>query len=186
MILPFLAKWVKILNFNIKFVLKLIFNLIILVDFLLLIETIQGYTKHEIDRGLTPLNVYTICSCIRESFCLSYSIRKENNLLLFSYEKLHLIKFQGDKLRFLGSDERSQALLLNKALQLVNQQNISERWTKSTPGIFVRKFENMPKFITFITQNYRNHLFILNDYIKGDISLDYIKLNDLKDLNLIR
>ena len=53
-----------------------------LVNYLLLIEDIPYFTKEDVDEGLTPLDVYKICSCIRETFCLSYSIRKQNNLYL--------------------------------------------------------------------------------------------------------
>jgi len=113
-----------------------------LVNFLLIIPELSNYSKKDVDIGNTPLDVYDLCSCIRETFCLSYSIRKNNNLYLYFQDTLTLIKFEGTKLRFLGPDERSQSLLLYKALDKINQLPATNTWLKSTPGIFVRKFND--------------------------------------------
>lgn len=120
-----------------------------MVDFLLLIENITDYSKKNIDQGNTPFEIYKLCNCIREAFCMSYSIRKQNNLY-FYYEKERVsIKFTGDQLRYLGSDERSQALLLLKALNMnkSSSKTALKSWVKSTPGIFIRKFQNTPSFL---------------------------------------
>jgi len=117
------------------------------VNFLLLIKKISAYSKKDIDQGKTPLDVYQLCSCIRETFCLSYSIRKENNLYLLFQEYNALIKFEGKKLKFLSSDERSQALLLYKALNLSSEILSFDNWYKSTPGIYIKKFEDFNAFI---------------------------------------
>jgi hypothetical protein len=122
-----------------------------LVNFLLLIEKIIDYNKVVIDKGQTPKIIYDLCSCIRESFCLSYSIRKNNTLYLFFQKEHVLIKFEGKKLRYLGPDERSQALLLIKAINKTKEENSDKnnRWLKSTPGIFIRKFFEFSSFIEF-------------------------------------
>jgi len=93
-----------------------------LANFLLIIEEIIDFTKKDIDKGYTPPLIYKICSCIREAFCLSYAIRKNNNLYLYFQKEKILIKFEGSRLRYLGPDERSQALLLKKAFE----KNISK------------------------------------------------------------
>lgn len=123
-----------------------------MVNFLLLIENIIDYNKSDIDKGNTPPDIYKICSCIRETFCLSYAIRKSNNLYIYSQNENVLIKFEGTNLRYLSSDERSQALLLKKALDKVNQYKSSymDDWVKSTPGIYVRKFSNSHAFILWL------------------------------------
>jgi len=123
-----------------------------LVNFLLLIENITDYNKKDIDKGHTPLDVYKICCCMRETFCLSYAIRKNNNLYLYLQKKNVLIKFEGHNLRYLSSDERSQALLLQKALEKANQYQNSqtEEWVKSTPGIYVKSFKNRQAFILWL------------------------------------
>ena len=140
-----------------------------LVNFLLLIENNINYTKKIIDDGQTPQIVYGLCSCIRESFCLSYSIRKANFLYLFFQKENTLIKFEGAKLRYLGPDERSQALLLEKALNKVKKEiNIkNDIWIKSTPGIFVRKFLDISSFIDFyrLIASGKSYLLTNNSYI---------------------
>ncbi len=98
-----------------------------MVNFLLLLEKIIQYNKEIIDKGLTPKKIYELCSCIRETFCLSYSIRKDNNLLLYFQKEHILVSFIGEALRYLGPDERSQALLLEKALNKANRINFNVR-----------------------------------------------------------
>jgi hypothetical protein len=55
-----------------------------------------------------------------------------------------LIKFAGASLRYMGSDERSQALLLKKALDRAMNvdKSKSQKMVKSTPGIFVKCLQN--------------------------------------------
>ncbi len=120
-------------------------------NYLLILEKIIDYNKQIIDKGLTPQKVYELCSCIREVFCLSYSIRKNNFLYLYFQKEHVLVKFEGRKLRYLGPDERSQALLLEKALNKVKNENKikNDGWIKSTPGIFVKNFFDTSSFIDF-------------------------------------
>ncbi|MCK4781267.1 MAG: hypothetical protein KAT57_13795 [Candidatus Lokiarchaeota archaeon] len=122
-----------------------------MVNFLLLIENNINYTKKIIDSGQTPQIIYELCSCIRETFCLSYSIRKTNFLYIYFQKEHVFVKFEGKKLRYLGPDERSQALLLEKALNKVKEEIIINNsiWIKSTPGIFIRKFYDVSSFIKF-------------------------------------
>ncbi len=123
-----------------------------MVNFIILLKELTFFTKKDVDRGFTPLDVYTLCSSIRETFCLSYNIRKNNNLFLFFQKKCILVKLKGGKLRYLGPDERSQALLLKKALVKGNEEKttLNKDWKISTPGIYVRKFPNTSSFISFI------------------------------------
>jgi hypothetical protein len=122
-----------------------------LVNFLLLLKEIIKYSKNDIDGGNTPFKVYKICSYIRETFCLSYAIRKKNVLYLYFQNECIFIKFEGSTLRYLGPDERSQALLLNKAFNKIYQNFnlVNNGWLKSTPGIFGKKFSNTLEFIEF-------------------------------------
>ncbi len=151
-----------------------------MVNFLLVQEKIIDYNKKIIDKGLTPQKVYKICSCIREVFCLSYSIRK-NNLLYLYFQKEHiLIKFEGKKLRYLGPDERSQALLLEKALKKVKREISinNDIWIKSTPGIFIRKFFDMSSFLDFYRSIAlgKSFLIISNNQI-DEYTVDILNLN---------
>ena len=138
-----------------------------LADFLLYYETIQDYDKNHIDKGATPSIIYKICSCIRETFCLSYGIRKNNNLYIFIQVKKVLIKFIGNELRYLGPDERSQSLLLNKALEKArDKSNIkSDDWTESTPGIQVRNLYDINSFLLFLNSLNSQRLIFICDPI---------------------
>jgi len=115
-----------------------------LADFLVIIDNITDYSKSDIDKGNTPPDVYKLCSCIRETFCLSYSIRNNNNLFIYVKDDYLLIKLEGKSLRYMGSDERSQAILLSKALnKLKNSRGLkSTSWLNSTPGIFIRRLND--------------------------------------------
>jgi len=110
-------------------------------DFLIFLEDITKYTKSNIDKGETPLDVYVLCSIIRETFCVSYTIRKNNNLYVYVEADHLFIKIEGKSLRYLGSDERSQALLLLRALMKIeNYKNYNDQeWIESTPGICLKK-----------------------------------------------
>lgn len=134
-----------------------------MVNFVLLIHNFTNYSKKDIDKGNTPLDIYDLCSSIRETFCLSYSIRKDNNLYFYLQNSYDLIKFEGKTLRFLGPDERSQALLLNKALLRINQLTYFENWVKSTPGIFVRKFKDEIRVIKYFITLFEEKAIIISD-----------------------
>lgn len=134
-----------------------------MINLILFYEKIPNYTKTDIDKGNTPIEIYEICSCIRETFCLSYGIRKSNKLLLYFQEKNILVEFNGKKLRYLGPDERSQALLLNKALEKAgNNKNIrNDKWIESTPGINVRNLSTNNSFLIFLNSlNDKRFVFI--------------------------
>ncbi len=138
-----------------------------LVNFLLLLEKIIDYNKKNIDKGNTPSQIYNICSCIRETFCLSYNIRKDNDLYLYFQSDNVLIKFQGNRLKFLGPDERSQALLLNKAIVKTKQPNHSrgEKWIESTPGIYVRSLKSNRSLILYLKSMDLKNLIMVFDAI---------------------
>ena len=132
---------------------------------MLFIDEIPHYSKLIIDKGYTPQKVYEICSCVREAFCLSYSIRKVNNLYLYLEEEFILIKFEGSNLRYLGPDELSQALLLEKALIKVrtNVSNNNGLWIKSTPGIYIRQFSNKNHFIEYSNSIFDGKTYLIFD-----------------------
>ena len=151
-----------------------------LVNFLLFVEKIIEYDNGDVDKGEIPLLIYKICSCIRETYCLSYAIRKENNLLLYFKENLILIKFQGTELKHLSSDERSQALLLKKALDKIDtrSKNDTDGWLKSTPGIYVRKFNREALFIFWLyLENSKNIAIILNSIFPLELNYFYNTFN---------
>ena len=148
-------------------------------EFLLLLEDISNYSKKEVDQGKIPLDIYFICSCIRNVFCLSYSIRNDNIFYLFITKHNLIIKFDGRRLKYLGPDERSQSLLLNKALNLSNQKNIKKKldWIKSTPGISIQNFPAEQNLVDILNSITNKDLVIFN----GDetLSSDFIKISPI-------
>ncbi|MFW9867971.1 MAG: hypothetical protein ACFFEN_17895 [Candidatus Thorarchaeota archaeon] len=144
-----------------------------MVNFILLIEELIDYNKKDIDKGQTPLKIYELCSCIRETFCLSYSFRKNNNLYLYFFKEHILVSLLGIELRYLGPDERSQALLLERALNTAKgliKLGINGR-KKSTPGIYLRKFTDDWSFIADLSLIVKGTNYILlenNDSIIDD------------------
>ncbi len=137
-------------------------------------ESVSKYTKGDIDEGKTPLDVYTLCAVVRESFCISYTIRKDNNFYLYIETDHLFIKIEGNSVRYLGSDERSQALLLLRAfMKIDNNENYNDReWVKSTPGIYVKKLLSSELILEIINSNLNdNRIFIT------DVSKDNFKQN---------
>jgi tRNA pseudouridine-54 N-methylase len=141
-------------------------------DFLIFVERINKYTKRDIDKGKTPLDIYTLCAIIRESFCISYQIRKYNNLYLYIELNHVFIKIEGKSLRYLGSDERSQALLLLRALtKIENNENYNDQeWIRSTPGIYVKKLPSSE-----LIRQYTNDNLSVNNIFITDISQENFK-----------
>ncbi len=156
-----------------------------MVNFLILIEKFPKFSKSDIDVGKTPIYVYNLCSIIRESFCLSYSIRKNNNLYLYFESLQLLIKYEGKKLRFLGSDERSQAILLNKALEKINgdEKVKTQEWENSTPGIFVKRLPNSGSILENLNNILHNKIVFIAEFENKDLYPNVINLNDLDDMS---
>jgi tRNA pseudouridine-54 N-methylase len=156
------------------------------VNFLLLVNCLEKYTKQDINKGKTPKSVYTICCAIRETFCLSYNIRKENTLFVYFEDNRILLKLLGRKLRYLGPDERSQAILINKALQLIHKKTNKKDsgWIPSTPGFYIRKFPSHENFHGYFeTIASESPFLVLQKSHKGifDESLETKDLKTLKE-----
>jgi hypothetical protein len=158
--------------------------LISLVDFLILIDEISEFSKRTIDLGRTPLDIYNICSIIRESFCCSYSIRKNNNLYIYIDSFQILIKFEGKSLRYLSSDERSQALLLKRALTKINsrENTKSNNMHISTPGIFVKRIVRDESILENIFDLNYDKLIIVNEFPEENLVFFNKNLEDLNSL----
>ena len=145
----------------------------ITLDFLIFVERVSKYDKGEIDKGKTPFDVFKLCGILRESFCVSYTIRKSNNLYLYIETDHLFIKIEGKSVRYLGSDERSQALLLLRAFMKIetNENDKDREWIKSTPGIFVKKLANLELILENFNDKYDKRIFIT------DISKENFKQN---------
>ena len=147
-----------------------------LVSFLIINNSYTRYSKKDIDLGNTPLDIFKLCSGIREFFCLSYSIRKDNVLYLYFHSDLVLIKLDGSKLRFLGSDERSQALLLLKVLEKSSTSS-TEKWERSTPGFYAMKLLNPLNIIHFIEKMSFERIFLISQSTSTNLQNDFNNKN---------
>lgn len=141
-------------------------------QFLLYVENISKFSKSDIDEGKIPPDVNTICLCIKNVFCLSYSIRKNNILFIYVINHNFMIKFEGKTLRYLGPDVRSQSLLLIKALNRFDEKIIFENknnWIQSTPGIFIKKLHSDQNIINVFKSLNNEMIFFFNeDYLNPD------------------
>jgi len=155
-----------------------------LVNILILIEKISKFTKNAIDKGKTPVDIYKLCSIIRESFCCSYSIRKDNNLYIYICSSHILILFEGISLRYLGSDERSQAILLNKAFDKANglEKTTGQRMLKSTPGIFVKRLINGESILENINDLHDDKIIVVTESEEENTDVSIINLEDLDNI----
>ena len=91
-------------------------------------------TKSEIDRGSVSNLIADVCRCVRATFILSHALRKDAQLLIFDGADKGIM-MDGERLKYLGPDERSTAILIMKALETRKEHNRS--FCESTPGIFV-------------------------------------------------
>jgi len=153
-------------------------------DFLIFLECITKYTKSDIDKGKTPLDVYSICAIIRETFCISYTIRKDNNFYLYNEADHLFIKIEGSSVRYLGSDERSQALLLLRAFtKIENNENYNDRgWIQSTPGIYVKKLLSSDLILENINGNFNDNRIGITDISKEKFKQN-VKYGEIIDEN---
>ncbi len=158
-----------------------------LVNFLILFKNITNYSKKDIDKGNTPENTYELCNIIRETFCMSYSIRKNNNLFIYFQKKHVLIKLIGIELKYLGPDERSQALLLLKAFEKISKNNIEyDNWIKSTPGIYFRQCSDDASIITILESiNNKDFIFIIDEsqVINIDFKIEIKSFSSLEKIS---
>lgn len=79
-----------------------------------------------------------LCRCISASFFLSHEFRRDVEcylVLLGEPDPPKIVRFSGEKLRYLSPDERSAGSLIKKALALP----VGEEFRESTPGVEVRR-----------------------------------------------
>lgn len=148
-------------------------------NFLIITKTIPDYSKHDIDLGNTPKIVIQLCLCLKEAFFLAYKIRKYVNFYIYIEESEILIKFEGKTLKYLGPDERSQSLLLEKALKIsYYKKNISPMmFIKSTPGIFIKKV----RFKEFIeNQENSQNIYVINSFQEEQLKDIEVLFNTVK------
>ncbi len=93
-----------------------------------------------------PREIFEVLMSIQAAFFLSHSIRIYTDLYLIFIRDSFIVHYQGNRLRYLGPDERSIGMLLMKVLQKKDKL-IKDRKQKSTPGISIqqKKLEDLLK-----------------------------------------
>jgi len=79
-----------------------------------------------------------LCRCVRACLFLSHGIRRDAEcrlLLLGPPDPPRIVRFSGERVRFLSPDERSAGSLIRKALSLP----AGDLYRESTPGVEVRR-----------------------------------------------
>jgi tRNA (pseudouridine54-N1)-methyltransferase len=121
-----------------------------------------------------------LCRCVSSALFISFEIRRDVNvnlLLLGDPDPGKMIRFEGLNLKYLNPDERSSGSLIQKALQ----KNAIEQYTRSTPGVWIRRGDLESMLLEFegrtllylredgedvreFTSEIRDPIFILGDH----------------------
>ncbi len=91
-----------------------------------------------------PEEIYEIIMSIQAAYFLSHEIRKETDFFLIFHLDDVAIHFRGNRLRYLGPDERSIGMLLMKGLKKI--PTLEKKRVESTPGIWIERL-NLAEFL---------------------------------------
>ncbi|MGD9780423.1 tRNA (pseudouridine(54)-N(1))-methyltransferase TrmY [Methanomethylovorans sp.] len=144
--------------------------------------TTGGFSLNDMPGSAGRMDI--LCRCINSVFFLSHDLRRDvqaHLLLLGEPNSPRVIRFNGEKLRYLNPDERSAGALIKKALEL---DNISSLETRSTPGVWVREadlsilldefirdgrkifyFREDGEDIRYMAEKIKDGVFILGDHL---------------------
>ncbi len=102
-------------------------------SFFLAFPALPRFSKKDVDACDIGEDAAALCDAIRAVFFLSRSIRKERTLWLSFAADRALVRMAGGTLRYLGPDERSTLMLVDKAAGALRSN--PSRWVESTPGV---------------------------------------------------
>ncbi len=93
--------------------------------------------RQEIDRGTLNREALGVVNCVRSSLFTSYGLRRDSNLILCPLDQGgKLIKIEGEKLRYMGPNERSISILLSMSARKLFSNNVTQDEV-SSPGITI-------------------------------------------------
>ncbi len=112
-----------------------------------------------------------LCRCVNSALFLSHGMRRDVNVhlvLLGDPDPGKIIRFSGEKLKYLNPDERSSASLIKKALQ---KEAIAYE-TQSTPGVWIRR-AGLDELIYEFSSDQRDIYYLQENgtYIRDDTQL---------------
>lgn len=123
-----------------------------------------------------------LCRCVNAALFLSHDLRRDVNvyLVLKGGSQPKLVRFEGERVKYLSPDERSAASLIKKALE----KNAQDFWTESTPGVSIKNgdfadlLKELDKKIIYLREDgvdvrgmkFEEPLFVLGDHegLTGD------------------
>jgi len=103
--------------------------------------------RRDIDEGTLSRDAITVVNCVRSSLFTSYGLRRDSKLILYPLardEKLMMI--EGDKLRYMGPNERSISILLSMSAKKLSSADLLQN-PESSPGITTSKKDVVPSLI---------------------------------------
>jgi tRNA pseudouridine-54 N-methylase len=93
--------------------------------------------RQEIDRGTLNREALGIVNCVRSSLFTSYGLRRDSNLILCPLDQVgNFIRIEGEKLRYMGPNERSISILLSMSAKKLFSRNVTQDEV-SSPGITI-------------------------------------------------
>lgn len=103
--------------------------------FILTARKLPRIDRQEIDRGTMNREAITVVNSVRSSLFTSYGVRRDVNVMLYPFDPGDiLIRIEGDKLRYMGPDERSISALLSIPSKKLISGTV-EKSEVTSPGI---------------------------------------------------
>ena len=91
--------------------------------------------RREIDEGTLSQDAIAVVNCVRSSLFTSYGLRRDSKLILYPLSRHDkLIMIEGDKLRYMGPNERSISILLSMSAKKLSSADLRQK-PESSPGI---------------------------------------------------
>jgi tRNA pseudouridine-54 N-methylase len=102
-------------------------------------STFPEISRQEIDKGTLSGEALRVVNCVRSSLFTSYGLRRDSNLILYPVDQGEkLIRIEGEKLRYMGPNERSISILLSISAKKLLSRNVVHDQV-SSPGITIIK-----------------------------------------------
>ncbi|MFX0098599.1 MAG: hypothetical protein ACFFCS_03390 [Candidatus Hodarchaeota archaeon] len=149
--------------------------------FFIVLESFPRVNKKLIDIGQVTREEASLCDIIRSTFFISHGIRKERELWLFFSRDDFLVRIDGQRVRYLGPDERSNLMLLMKANDQWEKvrSRTADAWVESTPGIDLLPETNVQQGIQRLIDYQENfRLCIPTFVINHDANAPIVKISE--------
>jgi tRNA pseudouridine-54 N-methylase len=103
-------------------------------------------SRQAINEGNLNQDALTAVNCVRSSLFTSYGLRRDSKLIFYQAQSDKLILVEGDKLRYMGPNERSISILLSMSAKKLLSGDLEQN-PVSSPGITIIKNNIIPSII---------------------------------------